>query len=270
MKWRDAVTAGALAIVACLPSDTGIPEGKLAVVGEVELGPEDVASVKSQLGAYAQLRFVGEEGQFGLLEAVVDAELLAQEAVEHGLGDDPRVRYALLEEIAEVQRSAALQRAVPFEDVAADEAALREYYEAHRDAFVEPEQRSAEGVPFRKFDKAEAAFEEISAGAKSLEDFGQLVGTKSRTRSDDDFPGFHPFLFDPALGEGELFTRPVILGSSVLVGRVKHITPAKQRELEDDEVRERVLQAVRAPRAAEARARLEAELRDRFPIAASP
>src|SRR5688572_13563891 len=101
-------------------TDEGVPDGKLARVGDVVLGPDDLAGVQAQLGAYAQLRFRGEEGRASLLEALVTAELLAQEAIAAGLGDDPRVHWAVLEEIATLARNAELERRVPYAEVAAD------------------------------------------------------------------------------------------------------------------------------------------------------
>src|SRR5690606_31025865 len=65
---------------ACEVEVEGVPAGKLAVVGDVVLGPEDLAGVQSQLGPYAKLRFRGVEGEFALLEGLVVTELLAQEA----------------------------------------------------------------------------------------------------------------------------------------------------------------------------------------------
>jgi hypothetical protein len=255
----------ALLLAGCDLGEEGIPEGKLATVGESVFGPEDVAEVHAQLGAYAQLRFVGGEGRQHLLEALVDAELLAQEAIEHGLGDDPRVRWAVLEEIATVYESAELERRVPLESVAADADALRAWYEDHRDAFTLPEQRSLEGVVFQSFAEAEAALAELREGRAELAEKGEIFGTKLRARDDDEYPALDPFLFDPAIGEGEFLRHPVFIGESIMVGRVQLVRPETTPPLSDSDVRARVVQAVRAERIAAAREQLRAELRERWP-----
>ena len=255
----------ALLLAGCDLGEEGIPEGKLATVGETVFGPEDVAQVHAQLGAYAQLRFVGGEGRQHLLEALIDAELLAQEAIEHGLGDDPRVRWAVLEEIATVYESAELERRVPLESVAADADALQAWYEDHRDAFTLPEQRSLEGVVFQSFAEAEAGRAELREGRAELADKGQIFATKLRARDDDEYPALDPFLFDPAIGEGEFLRHPVFIGESIMVGRVKLVRPETTPPLSDPDVRARVVQAVRGERIAAAREQLRAELRERWP-----
>lgn len=243
----------------------GVPEGKLAVVGEVVLGPEDLAGVGSQLGSYAQLRFRGNEGRSALLEALVVAELLAQEAVEEGLGDDPRVRFAVLEEIATLHLNAELERRVPREEVASDVEALREYYDTHPEAFTIPERRSATGVVFEKLPEAREALEKLEHGLVELADLGDIVSTPLQERDDAEYPGFHRVLFESSVGAGELLTEPVVVGEGVLVGRVAAVEPAHLESLDDPAVQERLVQAVRAPRLEAARRALLQDLRARHP-----
>ena len=254
-----------LCCLACDLGDEGVPEGKLARVGETVLGPEDVDEVHAQLGAYAQLRFVGGDGQRQLLEALVDAELLAQEAVEHGLADDARVRFAVLEEIATVHRSAELERRVPMASVEQDVEALRAWYDAHPEVFTRPEQRSIEGVVFETFAAAEAALAELREGRAELAQKGQVFATKLRARDDAEYPALDPFLFDPAVGVGELLRHPVYIGESVMVARIQQIRPATVQPLSDPDVRARLVQEVRKERLAAAGEQLRAELRERYP-----
>lgn len=264
MRWGRVGRSLALLLAAC-GTDEGIPEGKLARVGDVVFGPEDVAAVSAQLGAYAQLRFAGGDGHGALLAALVDAEVLAQEAIRQGLGEDPRVEYALLEEVAGVYLSAELERRVPYAEVAADSAALRAWLDAHPDAFVEPEQRSAEGVVFERWIDAERAMAALDLGAVQLDELGELLKTPLQARDDHEFPGFHVVLFDPALRVGDRLPQPVTLGERLFVGRVHEVVPARRGDLDDPAVRERVVQAVREPRLAAARAALLEELAARFP-----
>ncbi len=263
-RTRVAHIVAAAALMAC-PSPEGVPEGKLAAVGGVFFGPEDVSAELAQLGAYAQLRFRGEEGKMALLSALVDAELLAQAARKHGLADDPRADFSVLEEEAILERTAELERRVPRERVAADLPALRAYYDAHRGEFTLPERRSAEGVVFRNLAAAVEAQEALATLVVPLERLGEVVTTKPLARDDREYPGFHPALFAPDLAEGDLLPRPVWIGEGLLVGRVHRIELARPESFDDPAVRERLVEAVRAPLVAIALAELELEMRARWP-----
>jgi hypothetical protein len=267
-RWaRAAAATGALATaaLACSISDEGVPPGKLAVVGDVVLGPEDLSGVQTQLGPYAQLRFSGSEGRAALLEALVAAELLAQEAEAEGLGDDPRVQWALLEEEATLYLAAELERRVPREAVAADEAVLRAWYDAHPEALWTEEQRNMEGVALPGYASAEAALERLRNGQATLAELGATVATPLQVRDDAEHPGFHPILFDEALGPGDVLSAPVVVARTLLVGRVQQVVPSVRRPFEDPAVQEQLVAAVRAPLLEQARAELLRELAERYP-----
>ncbi len=263
MGTRQAVIAAALA-VGCA-TEEGVPEGKLARVGDVVFGPEDVAGVGAQLGAYAQLRFAGVEGHAALLLSLIDAEVLAQEAIRQGLGDDPRVQYAVIEEVASVYLNAELERRVPYATVAQDTERLRAWYDQHPEAFIEPEQRSVRGVVFERWREAEHALGALELGTTTLEELGEVVTSPLQSRDDHEYPGFHPVLFDPALAAGRLLPRPVTLGERLLVGRVAEVVPAHRPAFDEPATRERIAHAVRAPLLQHARAALLAELAERYP-----
>jgi hypothetical protein len=262
---RRWIAAGSLGLAACSVQAEGVPEGKLAVVGAVELGPQDLDGVKPQLGAYAQLRFEGDAGRMALLEALVVAELLAQEAVAGGLRDDPRVEFALAEELAELFVAAELERRVPGSEIAADVAALRAYYDAHPEEFMRPERRSIRGVVRRDLAEAERDLESLRAGDRELEELGDVVRSEVMVRDDAEHPGFHAVLFDPDLRAGDLLPVPVIAGRVLVIGYVDAIEPAGSLPFDDAVVRERLVAAVRAPRLAAARQQLLEELRVRYP-----
>ncbi len=256
--------AVACGLVACTVTDEGLPPGKLAVVGEVVLGPEDLSGVQTQLGPYAQLRFAGPEGRGALLEAVVAAELMAQEAIDEGLGDDPRVEWALLEEEAALYLAAELERRVPREQVAADTNALRAWYDEHPESFWNEEQRNMEAVAFKSYREADAALARLRAGEVTLEQLGERVATPLQVREDEEHPGFHPILFDEALGPGDWLSAPVLVARTLLVGRVQQRIPASRRAFDEPAVQEQLVAAVRGPRLEVARAELLRELGERY------
>ena len=247
-------------LVGCDVSE-GVPEGKLAVVGPTALGPEDIAAARSQIGAYGQLRFLGPEGDATMLEALIAAELMALEARRDGLDGDARVAFAVEEEIASVYLSTLLERAVPRDTVAGDTAALRAYYDAHPEAFSDPEQRSAQGVVFKTFAEADAALASLRGGMQTLADLGNVVATPMHARDDDEFPAFHPHLFADGVDEGDFLPHPVFVGESLLVGRVQKIAPARVRPFDDPAVQEQLVTAVMAPLRAAARADILERLR---------
>jgi hypothetical protein len=255
-------------LLAACEGGEGVPEGKLAVVGNEVLGPEDVAKVQHQLGTYAQRRFRGPEGSRNLLEALIEAELLAQEAIANGLGDDPRVRWALLEEVALLYLSAELERRVPRESVARNVASLRAYYDQHPEEFRVPEKRVAKGVVFSSMVEALPALERLRAGEVTLEDLGQVLRTPAMARDDVAHPGFHVYLFDGSLAEGDLLPQPVAIGETLLVGRLHEIQPAHLEDFGDPSVQERLVSAARRPLLDAAQAELLAELAERFPVQA--
>jgi len=258
-------------LVGCGGAQGGVPDGALAVVGDRVFGPADVAAVQAQLGAYAQLRFRGDEGRFALLQALVDAELMAQAAVDAGLGDDPRVHFAWLEELAAVQRSTELERAVPRAAIEADVEALRAHYDAHPELFVVPETRVAEGVLFPRWDDAEAALAAVQLGTTTLESLAadteeaELLRTKPQTRDDHEFPGFHPLLFAPDLTPGELLPAPVVIGERLMVARLLEVEAPHRRPFDDPAVREQLVESLRAPRLTNAQREHESTLATRFP-----
>ena len=241
-----------------------MPPGKVAVVGDVVLGPEDMAGIKAQLGAYAQLRFSGAEGQAALVGAVVTAELLAQEAIAAGLGDDPRVRWALIEEVASLYEAAELERRVPRAEVAADTDALRRYYDAHPEQFTIPERRNLSGVVISSIAEADDALARLRAGTTDLASLGEVVSTPLQSRDDVAHPGFHAFLFAEGKQVGDWLDAPVLVGGFMIVGKIDQIVPASREPFDDPKVQERLVAAVRAPRAEEARRALLSELAKRF------
>jgi len=248
---------GVLAIVGasgCAIEDAEIPPGMLARVRSTVLGPQDLATAQAQLGAYAQQRFRGPEGQRQLLEALIDAELMAQAAQRDADGIDPRVAFALLEEIASVHASAELEHRVPRDAIANDSDALRAEYERRKDTFTQPGRRTVEGLVFETFGAAEAALEAMRRGDRVLEGDPAVVSTEPQERDDAKFPLFHPVVFDPALRDGAWLPAPVVVGHrAVLAGRV-HIEPTRVLPFEDPAVQEALVAALRGPRVEAARA----------------
>jgi len=242
-----------------------VPEGALARVGNEVIEAQQVEETHAQLGAFGQARFRGPDGQRALIDAVIAEELLVQEARDEGLAQDPRVRFAVLEELAELQRAAMLERRLPRAEIAADTAALRARYQAERTSFTTPERRRMRAVRFETWEQADAALARRLAGEVELGELGELVHTIAMKRDDREYPGFHALLFDPSLAVGDPLRFPVISGANVLVGELESIEPAGVLDFDDPEVQEALVERERAARLPPIEAELVRELAERFP-----
>lgn len=261
-------TALAIAVgfaLACEAQVEVVPEGALARVGAEVIEAQQVEQTHAQLGAFGQARFRGVDGQRALIDAVITEELLVQEARDEGLAADPRVRFAVLEELAELQRDAMLERRLPRAEVAADTEALRARYQAERAEFATPERRRLRGVRFDTWEAADAALTRLQAGEVELAGLGEVVATIPMRRDDSEYPGFHEILFDPALTVGDPLAQPVLSGAYVLVGELDSIEPAGLLAFEDPEVQEALVERERAARLPPIEAELIAELAADFP-----
>ena len=265
--WVARTAAGVVACVvaSCGPTAEGLPEGAVARVGDRVLDPTDVAEVQAQLGRYAQTRFRGEEGKQALVRALIETELLNQEAIDAGFADDPRVEWAVLEEMATIQLSSEMERRVPYAQVAANTEALEAYYEAHAKDFTAPEQRKVGGVLVDDFAEGAALIAKVKAGEESLAGVGEIIFTGPFPRDDAKYPASHAVIFDPELKKGDLMPHPVMFASQIFVGYVHEIVPAKRTPLEDPVVRETVTKAVRAQLVAKAQEEYLAELAEKYP-----
>ncbi|MFV8753795.1 hypothetical protein ACNOYE_24895 [Nannocystaceae bacterium ST9] len=252
-------------VLACEAEIETVPEGALARVGAEVIEPEQVEQTHAQLGAFGQARFRGVEGRRALIDAVIVEELLVQIARDEGLAVDPRVRFAVLEELAELQRAAMLERRLPRAEIAADTAALRARHALERTSFATPERRRLRAVRFDTWEAADAALARLLAGEAELGDLGEVLVTVSMKRDDLEHPAFHAVLFDATLAVGDPLPVPVLSGSFVLVGELEAIEPAGVLAFEDPKVQEALVEREWAARLPPIEAELLAELAERFP-----
>jgi hypothetical protein len=255
----------AMVMFGCGAQVETVPDGAVALVGERVIEAERLEATHAQLDAFGQARFRGPHGRRALLDALISEELLVLEAHDAGLADDPRVEWAVFEELAELQRAAMLERRLPRADVADDRDALLARYEREPERFREPERRRMRVVRVDTFDAGERAIARIAAGEQTLAELGEVVRTPLMKRDDEEFPAYHRVLFDPELEVGDLVPRPVLSGQLVLVGEVDEVVPARILPFEDPQVQEQLVAAEWAARIEPVEAALLAELRDTFP-----
>jgi hypothetical protein len=265
---KHGITAIAVGFaLACEARVETVPEGALARVGDAVIEAQQVEQTHAQLGAFGQARFRGPDGQRALIDAVIAEELLVQEARDEGLAADPRVRFAVLEELAELQRDAMLERRLPRAEVAADTEALRARYELEKASFATPERRRLRGVRFDTWEAADAALARLLADEVELAELGEVAFTIPMKRDDLEYPAFHALLFDPDLAVGDPLPHPVLTGDYVLVGEVEAIEPAGLLAFEHPEVQEALVERERAARLPPIEAELLRELAEQFPVA---
>jgi len=258
----------------------------LAKVGDRTITLGDYAAVLDRMDQFERLRYQSPERRRELLDEIVRVELLAMEARRRGLDRDPET----VERIRQVLRDEVLKRlrmrqpgpeAIP-------EGEVRAYYEQHREEFFEPERRRVAHIEVRSQKVAQQVLEE--ALKASPKEWGQLVQQHSLDRPDQ-ASGTQPAELAGDLGivsrQGERgdnaqVPEPVraavfeieevggVYGKVVAVGKHFHVvrltgkTDARQRDYADAQRSIRVTLGQQRIRAAEAK--LEAELRGRFPV----
>ncbi|WP_106090599.1 peptidyl-prolyl cis-trans isomerase [Enhygromyxa salina] len=251
-------------LAACEATIEGVPAGAVARVGEVVVETAQVEASQAQLDAFGQARFRGPDGQRALVAAIINEELLVQEARDAGLTDHPRVEWAVLEELAQLQLAAMLERRLPRAEVAADTPALRARYERERERFATPERRRMRVVRVQTWEQGERDLARLGAGELRLDELGAVVRTPLMKRDDAEFPAYHRVLFDPKLGVGDVVPSPVLSGQVLMIGEVDEIVPAGLLAFEDPEVQEQLVEAEREARLVAVEAELHAELAKRF------
>jgi peptidyl-prolyl cis-trans isomerase C len=258
----------------------------LAKVGDRTITLGDYAAVLDRMDQFERLRYQSPERRRQLLDEIVRVELLATEARRRGLDRDPKT----VERIRQVLRDEVLKRlrmkqpgpeAIP-------EAEVRAYYEQHREEFFEPERRRVAHIELRDRKLAQQVLEE--ALKASPKEWGQLVQRHSLDHPDQ-ASGPQPAELAGDLGivsrEGErgdnarvpeplraavfeiqevggVYGKVVSAGKRFHVVRLTGKTDARQRDYADAERSIRVSLGQQRIRAAEAK--LEAELRGRFPV----
>jgi len=156
----------------------------LARVGDQSITVGDYAAALQRMDRFERLRYQSPERRKQLLDEIIAVELLADEARRRGLDRELdtqlRLDQALRDEVLRDLRAAA-----PAPD-AIPEREVREYYEAHRDEFREPERRRIAEIVLARQDEARRLIE--TARNANAHEWGQLVRKFSAGRKDTSVP----------------------------------------------------------------------------------
>jgi parvulin-like peptidyl-prolyl isomerase len=259
----------------------------VAKVGDRTITLGDYAATLERMDQFDRLRYQSPERRKELLEEIIDVELLAQDARQKKLDQQPETQQA----IRQILRDALLAEAkvgLPAPaDIPQDE--VRAYFEAHRDDFREPERRRVAHIVVK--DKETAARVLVLAKKASPREWGELfqkysidapkkgvqaqpiemagdlgiVGPPGDSRGDNPrVPApVRAAVFEVA-AVGEVLGRPVASENGFHLVRMVGKTDPHERSLADADrsIRVSLLQA----KIAEREKLLEAELRKQFPV----
>jgi len=259
----------------------------VAKVGDRTITLGDYAATLERMDQFDRLRYQSVERRKELLEEIIDVELLAQDARQRKLDQQPATQQA----IRQVLRDALLAEATRGLPAPADipQEEVRAYFESHRDDFRESERRRVGHIVVK--DKETAAKVLTLAKKASARDWGQLfqkysldapkkgaeapplemagdlgiVGPPGDARGDNPRvpPAVRAAVFE--IGAiGEVLGRPVQDEADFHLVRMVGKTDAHERSLAeaDRSIRVALLQA----KVAERERALEAELRKQFPV----
>jgi len=272
-----------------LPGGLSAEQAALVVakVGERTITLGDYAATLERMDQFDRLRYQSPERRRELLEEIIDVELLAQDARQKKLDQQPETQQA----VRQVLRDALLGQARRGLPAPADipENDIRAYFEAHRDDFREPERRRLAHILVK--DKETAAKVLAAARKATARDWGQLylkhsldapkkgqpapplelAGDLGIVGPEGDSRGDNPRASAPLRAAafeigavGEVLAHAVQDGAGVHVVRLVGKTDAHERSLADADrsIRVAILQA----KVAEKEKALDAELRKQFPV----
>lgn len=258
----------------------------LARVGDRTITLGEFAATVDRMDDFERLRYQSPDRRKELLSDMIKVELLAEEARRRGLDREPET----IERIRQLLRDELLRQARAAVPAATDipESEVRAYYEKHKDAFREPARRRVSVIVLADDAAAKAVLEQAKtatamqwgklveryslnappkAGPTSpVELFGD-VGIVNAPGAKDTNPAV-PTEVRQAVFEiekvGGVYPSLVKSGGKAYVVRMTSQSDARERSLAEAERTIRV--AIVQERITDAEARLEAELRRRFPI----
>jgi parvulin-like peptidyl-prolyl isomerase len=281
----QAPSASASAVPSGLPPE--LAAKPLATVGDKVITLGEFAATLDRMDQFERLRYQSVDRRKQLLDEIIKAELLASEARKRGLDQKPEVQ----ERIRQILREDVL-RMVRAEAPAASEipeAEVRAYYDKHRDEFRDPERRRVAHIVVADEAKAKQVLE-LAKKASPVE-WGKLVKEHSLEKLPAaavtgplELAGDLGIVGPPGVAKGDnprvsepvreavfkidavggVFDGVVKEGTKFHVVRLTGKTEARDRTFAEAERTIRV--AILQERMQEAEARLEKELRARFPV----
>lgn len=267
----------------------------LVTVGERAITLGDYVATLVRMDRFERLRYQSEAGQKKLLDELIEVELLAQEAERRGLDKDPKVVLRLQQAMRdELLRTVEAKLPAP-EQISERE--VRDYYEAHRATFQEPERRrvllikvGSESLGKEVLEKARGDGGEGALGVASGKTWAELAqkysleNPRAREGDPEEFAGDVGFVSAPKEERGGNDAVPdearagvfeikqiggvlpqlVAEGKFFYVVRLGGISPARDRTVQEADRAIRI--EIRRQKFLEAEKKLEADLRQKYPV----
>lgn len=268
----------------------------LVTVGKRAITLGDFVATLVRMDRFERLRYQSEAGQKKLLDEMIEVELLAQEAERRGLDKDPKVELRLQQALRDELLRTVEARLPAAEEISERE--VREYYEAHRAEFKEPERRRVllikVGSESLAKEVLEKALKEGGGGASGAGPSGKvwaelarkysLENAEARKGDPEEFAGDVGFVSAPKEERGRndsvpdearagvfeiqkiggVLPRLIAEGKFFYVVRLGGISPARDRTVQEADRAIRV--EIRRQKFLEAEKKLEADLRKKYPV----
>lgn len=273
------------------PAPSGLPpelaQKPLATVGDRVITLGEFAATIDRMDQFERLRYQSVERRRQLLDEIIKAELLAIEAKKRGLDQKPEVKERIRQILREdVMRQVRTETTAPAD---IPESEVREYYEKHRDEFRDPERRRVAHIVMADEAKAKQVLEQAKKASPT--DWGKLVRDHSLDKPPQgaatgpaELAGDLGIVGPPGAAKGDnprvpeplreavfkiaavggIHTELVAEGGKFHIVRLTGKTDARDRTLAEAERTIRV--AILQERMRTAEARIEKELRDRYPV----
>jgi parvulin-like peptidyl-prolyl isomerase len=259
----------------------------LAKVGDRTITLGDYAATLERMDQFDRLRYQSPERRKELLEEIIDAELLAQDARQKKLDQQPETQQAIRQILRDALLAEARRGLPPPAEIPADE--VRAYFESHRDDFREPERRRVAHIVVKDKDTANKVL--ALAKKANAREWGELflrhsldapkkgspaapvelsgdlgiVGPSGDARGDNPRvpAAVRAAVFELA-APGDVLGHPVQAEGGFHIVRLVGKTDAHERSLSDADrsIRVALLQA----RITEREKKLEDDLRKQFPV----
>lgn len=145
----------------------------LATIGDVKITEKDLDYMKKNMDRRVLSQFSGEQGEYYLLQELINQKLMAIDAKVSGLLDNEEFKYEF-ESMKDNFISQYVIKTV-LDSVTVSDEEVREFFETNKNAFGENETVCASHILVGDLSKAEALYEKIQNG----EDFATLAKENS-------------------------------------------------------------------------------------------
>lgn len=155
----------------------------LAVVNGVEIKVEEMGKVMMAMPDQAKRQLANPQARRGLLDEMINRELLYTDAVERKLDESDEFKKLLEEAKKNLLQQYAVDKVVEGAD--ATEAEAKDYYEKNTQAFVTPEEVRARHILVKEEDEARKIADEIKMGKDFEEAASEHSACPSKAKGGD-------------------------------------------------------------------------------------